>query len=160
MPLKITPLTPAVGAEICGVDLGAALDSSTIEAIYRALLDRLVLFFRGQALAPRDLVRFGAQFGALDRPHPVYPQVEGFAEIVELENDGARPPDTNEWHTDLTFYRDPPFASILHAVDIPALGGDTLWASMYAAYDALPDDIKKQIAPLSAVRSVSVGRHQ
>jgi len=80
----------------------------------------------------------------------VYPHVDDFAEIVKLENDGARPADTDEWHTDLTFQPNPPFASILHAVDVPALGGDTLWASMCAAYDALPDAVKTQLAPLSA----------
>ncbi len=126
MGIEITPLTAAVGAEIGGVDLAAPLDASTTEEIYQALLDYLVIFFRDQRLTPRDQVRFGAQFGALDRPHPVYPQVESCAEIVKLENDAARPPDTNEWHTDLTFYRNPPFAAILYAVALPALGGDTL----------------------------------
>ena len=68
-----------------------------------------------------------------------------------LENDSTRLPDTNEWHTDLTFRATPPFASILYAAEVPRVGGDTLWANMHAAYAALPDSIKREISALSAV---------
>ena len=156
---KITPLTPAIGAEIRGVDLGAPLGAGVVEEIYRALLAHLVIFFRGQKLAPGALVRLGEAFGTLDRPHPVYPPVEGFAEVVKLENDGDRPADTNEWHADLTFRRKPPFASILHAITIPEAGGDTLWASMYAAYEALPATVRTQIEPLYAVHDMGSFRN-
>ena len=159
MNIEITPLTPTVGAEISGVDLSKPLAAAIIEEIYQALLAHLVLFFRDQKLAPRNLVDFGAQFGELDRPHPVYPQVEGFAEVVKLENDAARPPDTNEWHTDLTFRQNPPFAAVLYAADVPAIGGDTMWASMYAAYQALPNDVKQHIATLSAVHDMGSFRN-
>ncbi len=159
MNIEITPLTPAVGAEIGGVDLSKPLAAAIIEEIYQALLAHLVLFFRDQKLAPRNLVDFGAQFGELDRPHPVYPQVESFAEVVKLENDAARPPDTNEWHTDLTFRQNPPFAAVLYAADVPAIGGDTMWASMYAAYQALPNDVKQHIATLSAVHDMGSFRN-
>ena len=159
MALEITPLTPAVGAEIGGVDLGESLDSSIIEEIYKALVEHLVIFFRNQKLTPQAQVKFSAQFGALDRPHPVYPPVEGFAEIVKLENDGEHPADTNEWHTDLTFRQNPPFAAVLRAVDVPAIGGDTLWASMHAAYQALPAAVKQQIEPLYAVHDMGSFRN-
>ena len=159
MALEITPLTPAVGAEIGGVDLGEPLDSSIIEKIYKALVEHLVIFFRNQKLTPQAQVRFSAQFGTLDRPHPVYPPVEGFAEIVKLENDGEHPADTNEWHTDLTFRQNPPFAAVLRAVDVPTIGGDTLWASMHAAYQALPAAVKQQIEPLYAVHDMGSFRN-
>ena len=159
MPLQITPLTPAVGAEVRGVDLSEPVDASVVEDVYRALLAHLVLFFRDQKLTPEAQVRFSAEFGELDRPHPVYPQVQGFAEIVKLENDGARPADTNEWHTDLTFRSNPPFAAVLYAVEVPATGGDTLWASMTAAYDALPEAVKAQLEPLYAVHDMGSFRN-
>ncbi len=159
MPLKITPLSPAVGAEISGVDLGASVAPGVVEEIYRALVEYLVIFFRGQELTPQAQVRFAGEFGDLDRPHPVYPQVEQFPEVVKLENDAARPPDTNEWHTDLTFTQNPPFAALLYAVDMPVIGGDTLWASMHAAYDALPDSIKQQLQPLYAVHDMGSFRN-
>ena len=89
----------------------------------------------------------------LDTPHHVYPHVPDYERVVLLENDGARPPNTDVWHTDLTFKPNPPFASILHAKAIPACGGDTLWCSMYAAYDALSDGMKADLCDLSAVHA-------
>ena len=73
----------------------------------------------------------------------------GYERLVLLENDGDRRPNTDVWHTDLTFKPNPPFASILYAKAIPACGGDTLWCSMYAAYEALPDGMKADLRDLS-----------
>ena len=87
------------------------------------------------------LLAFAETFGDLDTPHHVYPHVPGYERIVLLENDGDRPPNTDVWHTDLTFKQQPPFAAILYANAIPA-SGDTLRCSMYAAYDALTDGMK------------------
>lgn len=130
-----------------------------VEEIYRALVKYLVVFFRRQELTPQAQVRFSAEFGELDRPHPMYPQVEGFAEIVRLENDAKRPPDTNEWHTDLTFCENPPFAAILYAVQVPAVGGDTLWANMAAAYAALPETMQGELEALYAVHDMGSFRN-
>lgn len=160
MTLKITPLTTAVGAEIQGVNIAEPLDVSIIDEVYQALLEYVVIFFLEQDLTPQDHVRFAAQFGTLDCPHHVYPQVEGFAEIVKLEHDSERPPDNNDWHSDLTFCQNPPFASILHAVEVPAVGGDTLWASMVAAYAGLPSSIQQQLEPLYAVHDMGSFRNQ
>ncbi len=157
--LNIDPLTPAIGAEISGIDLTAPLDESTFDAIYQALLDYQVIFFRDQAISPQTHLEFAKNFGELDTPHHVYPHVEGFDNIVLLENDAHHLPDTNDWHTDLTFKPNPPFASILHAQEVPATGGDTIWASMYAAYDALPDDMKVRLADLSAVHDMGSFRN-
>ena len=153
-PFRTDSLTPAIGAEITGLDLGRPLDRSTEDALYQALLDHLVIFVRGQEVTPAAQLALARSFGTLDRPHPIYPHVEGFDQVMLLKNGPDNPPDTNDWHTDLTFKAAPPFASILYGVEIPPTGGDTLWASMYAAYDALPNDIKAHIADLRAVHDM------
>ena len=153
-PLEITPLTPALGAEISGVDLGQALDVATEDAVYRALLDHLVIFFRDQDITPERHLAFAKSFGTIDDPHPLYAHVPGFEPIVMLANDAGNPPDTDVWHTDLTFKQDPPFASILIAREVPESGGDTLWTSLYAAYESLPDDLKAHLEPLSAIHDM------
>lgn len=152
--ITITPLTPTIGAEISGVDLGRPLDAATEDAIYQALLDHLVIFFRDQDISPERHLAFSESFGELDRPHPLYAQVPGHERIVMLVNDADNPPDTDGWHTDLTFQAEPPFASILIAREVPESGGDTLWANMYAAYEALPDDMKRYLQGLSAVHDM------
>jgi taurine dioxygenase len=153
-PFSIEPLTPSIGAEISGLDLRKSLDEATLDALYGALLDHLVLFFRDQSLPPAAHLAFAETFGEIDRPHPVYPHAEGHPNVVLLENGPDRKPDTNEWHTDLTYYENPPFASILHALEVPACGGDTLWASMYAAYEALPAEIKSHLEGREAIHDM------
>ena len=152
--LKIAKVTPAIGAEISGVDFSKPVGPEVQEAIYRALLDHLVIFFRDSDVSPAAHLAFAEGFGTLDAPHPLYPHVEGFENIVRLENDSGRPPDTNSWHTDLTFRSEPPFASILVARQIPETGGDTLWSSCYAAFDRLPDGMKHDLEGLEAVHDL------
>ncbi len=152
--VSIDPLTPTVGAEISGVDLSGRLDHGTLDALYQALLDHLVIFFRDQEIAPSAQLAFAESFGAIDRPHPVYPHATGHPNVVLLQSGPDKKPDTNQWHTDLTFYENPPFASVLYAKEVPATGGDTLWASMIAAYEALPAEIKSLIEDLEAVHDL------
>lgn len=158
--LRIDPVTPALGANITGIDLSQPTDSDTLDAIYQTLIDHLVIIFPEQTILPAAHLAFAESFGELDQPHHVYPQVPGFERIVLLENDADRPPDTNAWHTDLTYKQNPPFASILYAREVPVTGGDTLWASMYAAYDALPAGMKEQLTSLSAVHDMGSFRNQ
>ena len=158
--MQIQQLTPAIGARISGVDLSATLDDTLLETIYDALVEHLVLFFPGQDLAAADQLRFAEQFGRIDKPHPVYPHVDGLQQVTLLENDGDRPPDTNAWHTDLTYYPNPPFASVLHAREIPPSGGDTLWTSMIAAHDALPESMRAQLEGLEAIHDPGSFRNQ
>ena len=132
--MTITKLTGHIGAEISGVNLGKPLTPSVEDAIYQALIDHCVIFFRDQDIDPANHLAFARSFGKIDNPHPVYAHVEGYEAIVELANDANNPPDTDAWHTDLTFKQDPAFASILVAREVPEVGGDTLWASLYAAY--------------------------
>jgi len=158
--LRIDALTPAIGANITAIDISQPIDGDTLDAIYQALIDHLVIIFPEQTILPAAHLAFAESFGELDQPHHVYPHVPGFERIVLLENDADRPPETNAWHTDLTFKQNPPFASILYARAVPVTGGDTLWASMYAAYDALPSGMKEQLAGLSAVHDMGSFRNQ
>ena len=158
--LRIDALTPAIGANITAIDISQPIDGDTLDAIYQALIDHLVIIFPEQTILPAAHLAFAESFGELDQPHHVYPHVPGFERIVSLENDADRPPETNAWHTDLTFKQNPPFASILYARAVPVTGGDTLWASMYAAYDALPSGMKEQLADLSAVHDMGSFRNE
>ena len=151
--LSVDRLTPAIGARIAGVDLRGACSATLLNRLYELLIEHLVLFLPDQTLTPEMLLAFAETFGELDTPHHVYPHVPGYERIVLLENDGDRRPNTDVWHTDLTFKPNPPFASMLYAKAIPASGGDTLWCSMYAAYEALPDGMKADLRGLSAVHA-------
>ena len=152
--IQVTPLAPPAGAEIDGVDLTARLDAEVIDEIYRALIEHLVVFFRGQDITPVQHIAFARGFGELQPPHPIMASVEGFKDIMVLENEEGRQLKNNEWHSDQTFLGDPPFGSILHAKRMPPCGGDTLWASMYAAYDALSESVKELLSGLTAVHDM------
>lgn len=149
--IDLAKITPAIGAEIFGVDFSKPVLENVNQAIYEALLEHLVVFFRGTDISPAMHLALAAGFGELDAPHPLYPHVEGFERIVLLENDSGAPPDTNSWHTDLTFKSNQPFSSILVARHVPSVGGDTMWSSCYAAYDRLSDGMKRDLERLEAV---------
>ena len=157
--MNIAPVTPTIGAEISGIDLAQTLEQDAEDQIYDALMKHLVLFFRDQDLSPQAQFEFATKFGTPVEPHPVYPHLPGFDRVVLLENDGDRPPDTDDWHTDLTFQRKPPFMTVLHAIEVPETGGDTLWANMYAAYDTLPADVQALVSKSSAVHDMGAFRN-
>lgn len=157
--LDIEPLTPAIGAEVLGINLSQPLSPQVEQQIYDALMQHLVLFFRDQDLSPQAQFEFATSFGPSVEPHPVYPHLPGYDRVVLLENDGDRPPDTDDWHTDLTFQSKPPFLSVLHAIEVPDTGGDTLWSNMYAAFATLPPDVQAYISKLSAVHDMGAFRN-
>ena len=157
--LKVTPLTPSIGAIISEVSLNKDLNSETIEQIYSALIKHQVIFFRDQNISPESHLKLAESLGEIDPGHPVYPHVEGHQSIVLLKNDANNRPDTNDWHKDLTFKPNPPFASILHGVRVPKVGGDTLWASMSAAYDKLPNGWKSHLEELDAIHDMGTFRN-
>ena len=157
--LKVTPLTPSIGAIISEVSLNKDLNSETIEQIYSALIKHQVIFFRDQNISPESHLKLAESLGEIDPGHPVYPHVEGHQSIVLLKNDENNKPDTNDWHKDLTFKPNPPFASILHGVRVPKVGGDTLWASMSAAYDKLPNGWKAHLEELEAIHDMGTFRN-
>jgi len=154
--IPVTPLNPVIGAEIPGVDLCKPLGAATFKEIEAALHQHLVIFFRDQDLGPDAHMAFAAQFGELEPPHPLFPKIDSHPQISVLENDEARKPETNYWHTDVTWRETPPMGSVLYGAEIPESGGDTLWANMYAAYDMVPDDLKAKLEGMRAVHSIEV----
>jgi taurine dioxygenase len=148
--LEFVRLSPALGAEVQNLDLAAELPDKVIEAIRDGLDEHQVLFFRNQTLTPAQQRDFAKRFGAL-HVHPVYPQHETVPEIMILEYDENLKGHQNNWHTDVTFIETPPFGSVLYADIIPPAGGDTLWASSYAAYEALSPKLQEFLGTLHAV---------
>jgi taurine dioxygenase len=147
-------LTPAIGAEISGVDLSRPLSGETLDELYDLLMAHQVIFLRDQELTPSRHIELAHSFGTPEPPHPVYRNVEGFEQITVLANGPKKPPSTDGWHTDVTFKVDPPFSSILYAKEIPPVGGDTLWLSMTAAYQALPEGMKSDLEGVRAVHDL------
>ena len=155
----LNKLSPELGAEISGIDLSKDFNEEIQNKIYNDLIRYKVLFFRDQNITPQFHIEFAKSFGSIEEPHPVYPHVDGFPEIVLLENDKDNPPDTDEWHTDVTFKNDPPFASVLYSKITPEVGGDTLWSSLSKIYDALPNELKAQIENLRAIHDMGSFRN-
>ena len=151
---QINKLTPNIGAEIIGTNIFDNLTTTLCDKIYKTLIENKVIFFRNQQLTNDQHINLAKSFGEIEPPHPVYPHVEQYPEIVLLENDEKRPPDTDVWHTDVTFKPNPPFASILHSKIIPPYGGDTLWSCLSSIYEALPSEIKKYLKTLKAVHDM------
>ena len=154
--ITVEPVAAALGAEIHGVDLSEPQDDATIKEIRSAWLEHKVLFLRDQDIDVQQHKAFARRFGDL-HVHPVLQQMkdQGHPEIIVLESSAERPYVAAGWHSDVTFEREPPMGSILHAVDVPDVGGDTVWASMYAAYEALSDVMQRLLSDLRAVHSGS-----
>lgn len=153
--MEIQLLSRDIGAKILGINLSENLSQKIYDDIYDALIKYQVIFFKNQVISPKDHIKFAKSFGDIESSHPIYPHVKEFPEVVVLENNKNNPPDTNVWHTDVTFKPKPAFASILYSLVIPPVGGDTMWSSMTAAYAALPNEIKKYIHELKAVHDMS-----
>ena len=150
--IQVTKLTAPLGAEISGVDLTKPLSKDVREGIQAALNEHLVVFFRAQDITVEDHTRFALSFGEL-YTHPVHQPLkeEGRPEIFQLASGPDAPFVAERWHTDITFEPDPPKASILRAVEVPEAGGDTMWASMAAAWDGLSDRMQRLLSDLEAV---------
>ena len=146
------PLTPAIGAVVEGIDLSAPLADADIAAIRKALDDRLVLFFEDQSLTRVQQRDFAARFGKL-YTHPFYPGEDDAPEVMILAHDATHRANSDRWHNDVTYLETPPFGAVLYAEEIPELGGDTLWANMYLAYETLSDPLKALVSGLRAAHS-------
>ena len=144
----------ALGAEVQGIDLRKALgDQAAFAELRRLWLEHLVLFFRGQDLAPAEFMRFAEHFGT-----PVeYPMVKGlpdFPRIIEVKKlEHERAAFGAVWHSDTVYLERPPMASMLIARELPPYGGDTLFANQYIAYETLSDGLKKTLANLVGVNT-------
>jgi taurine dioxygenase len=136
----ITRLAGQIGAEITGVDTGTPLSDEVIARIRQALLDHKVVFLRGQSLNYRRQVAFAERLGPLTLGHPTLASPPGQPLLEEI--DSLKGGKVNYWHTDVTFVDRPPAFTLLHAVVIPPVGGDTLWASTVTAYQSLPPELR------------------
>lgn len=150
--MRTKPLTPAIGAVVEGVDLSAPLTEADVRDIRSELEEHLVLFFEDQSLTPVQQRDFAARFGPL-YTHPFYPGHDEAREVMILAHDETYRANSDRWHNDVTFLETPPQAAVLYAEQVPDLGGDTLWANMYLAYETLSEPIKTLVTQLRAVHS-------
>jgi taurine dioxygenase len=155
-PIEIRPFREAVGAEILGLDLSLGLSAADFTRIHRAHLDHHVLVFRGQRITPAQQVDFSRRFGPLQIHVLKGFQLKGQPEVLIVSNikENGQPIGLGDagyfWHSDLSYKETPSLGSLLHAQELPSEGGDTLFSNQHTAYDALPAEIKKTIAPLLA----------
>jgi taurine dioxygenase len=149
--IEVTKLTPHIGAEIGGVDLSRPLGNQQFQEVHDALMENLVIFFRDQDLTHDQHKAFGRKFGNL-MIHPASPKSpEGHPEILTIHADeNSKHVAGEEWHSDISCDENPPMGSILYLTEIPPEGGDTLFASMYAAYDRLSPPVKTLVEGLTA----------
>ncbi len=149
--IDVKPLAGALGAEIFGVDLSKGMNEETFNEIHQAWLDHLVIFFRDQDITSQQFLTFVKKFGEI-HTHPLMQGLDDCPEILEIiKTEDSTYTFGNSWHTDQIFTEQPAKASILYAKEVPAYGGDTLFANMYAAYDALSDGMKKMIGDLQVL---------
>jgi len=145
--IDLRPVSPNIGAEIHSLDLSRPLTEEVVAEVRAALCRHLVLFFPDQDLTPEAQAEFAGQFGEVTPAHPVLPSIEGHPKVLAIDGREDR---ASWWHTDVTFLATPPLGSILHMREAPAVGGDTMWVSLQAAYDALGDPVRQMCDKLIA----------
>ena len=155
--ITVTPHGGACGAVVGGVNLASELDDDVIAEIRRALLDHGVIFFRGQSLTPDEQVAFSRRFGPFS-PVPFVEAIADHPEVIAV----VREPEERQgfvfggiWHSDFSILEAPPMGSILHAIEVPPYGSDTIWANQYAAYKTLSPGMRKMLAGLRGVHSAA-----
>jgi taurine dioxygenase len=146
--IEVTPVTPAIGAQVDGLDLREPLSREQAAEVHEALMRHLVLFFRGQDLTEDEQLGFASNFGP-----PVSASINKQRDpeallFVTLEDSADSPPQSDRWHTDVAFVPEPPDIAVLNMRDTPSVGGDTMWLSLYAAYEALSPTMQEMIADL------------
>jgi taurine dioxygenase len=151
---EVRPITPAIGAEIHGVDLSKPLSQETFEAVEKALLDHMVLIFRGQDITPEQQLDFGRRFGEVYCPAmsafpPEHP------DIMLLDTTTPKGAGADNWHYDATFMAEPPLGAILRPLQLPSSGGDTCFANMAMAYEALSPTLRSMLAGMKAVHDLT-----
>ncbi len=159
--IEVVPLSPALGAEIRGVDLRAPLDDETIRIIRKAWNDHIVIRLRGQEMSEEDQVRFGETFGPLNRSakkrahhnaaNPAIMLISNIRENGQLI--GALPDGEMHFHTDQSHQETPCSGTMLYALEVPSTGGDTLFANCYTAYETLSDEMKQRLAGKRALHA-------
>lgn len=152
--LRVRRLSPCIGAEIDGIDLTAPLDDETFAELGRAFVEYKVIFFRDQPITIENQLEFARRFGELEE-HPFLPAKDGHGEVIRFAKDEDTPGFENNWHSDVTWRALPPLGTVLHAIEVPAVGGDTLFADMEAAYEGLPEATKERLDGVQAVHDFS-----
>ena len=151
--ITVEPLTPAIGADIHGVDISKQLSAEVVAEIRAAYLEHLVVFFHDQTLTPTQVVTFSKRFGEIG----YYPFVAGMPEhpevVAVVKKEDEKVNFGGLWHTDTSYLERPPMGSVLYAVEVPKIGGDTLWNNMYMAYDALSPTLQNMLAGLRGINS-------
>ena len=148
--LELTPLTPIIGVQVSGIDLRHPLEAAVLRELREALLDWKVLFFRDQDITTEQHLAFARQFAELE-VHPFAPSKPGYPEVLAITHNSESRGRENTWHSDVTWREIPSLGSVLRAIEIPSVGGDTLFADMYAAYEGLSDAVKAKIEGRRAV---------
>ena len=149
--LTVRPLTGRIGAEICGVDCAKDIPSAVAAELNQLLNKWKVIFFRDQAVTPAEHIRFAGIFG---------PVVDNYAaardpDHVEIQKIRSTYGNVNKWHTDTSWMVKPAKCAVLHAVVVPEVGGDTMWADGVAAYEGLPQEVKDRIGELDCIHDPS-----
>ena len=148
---RVTRMSPVIGAEVSGLDLSVAMADGTLDALRDALSEHLVLFFRDQELTHEQHKAIGKRFGAL-HVHPAAPKDAEYPEILVVHGDDkVKFVAGSMWHSDVSCDVEPPMGSILRVVQVPSSGGDTLFASMYAAFDGLSGQMRQLLSGLTAI---------
>ena len=156
IPFRVEPLTATIGAELFDVNLGEVSRDDALFAELRALLlEHKVLFLRGQDITRAEHVALAERFGPLE-DHPVAGSDPDHPGLVRIYKDLGSPPEhyENAYHCDATWRANPPMGSVLRAVEIPPVGGDTIWVNMAQAYTRLPQSVKERIEGLRARHSI------
>ena len=151
--IEVRKLTPTIGAEIFGANLGSELGNQQFQEIHDALMDNLVIFFRDQDMTPGQHKAFGKRFGKL-HVHPNAPQlIDGHPEVLVIKADeNSKRVAGEDWHSDVSCDAEPPMGSILHMHEVPSNGGgDTMFANMYAAFEALSAPLKRFLEDCTAI---------
>ncbi|GIV32870.1 MAG: alpha-ketoglutarate-dependent taurine dioxygenase [Chitinophagales bacterium] len=154
--IQVKKIAGALGAEIQGIDLREPITDEIFTILHDALIEHQVIFFRNQNITPAQHKALAQRFGKL-QTHPAYPHVKDYPEISILENTKENPSKIELWHHDMTFKLNPPLGSILLARHVPEAGGDTLFSSMSAAYEALSDKWQHFLSGLTAVHDFAHG---
>ena len=151
--ITVKPIAGALGAEVEGVDLSRPLDPAVVTELRQAWLQHLVIFFRDQPLTSEQYLAFAQHFGA-PADYPMLKGIAGFPKIIEVKKLAHKRINFGGlWHSDTTYLDTPPMASMLLARETPPHGGDTLFANMYLAWDALSDAMRRMLRELKAVNS-------
>lgn len=155
--VDVRPLSPALGGRVTGVDLNDGIDAATFDVLRAAFLEHQVLVFPGQFLRPGPHEVFGDWWGKVSvLPYLAAHAVDGHGAVLRVENVGKDATVTENWHFDSAYFDRPPKLAILAAQVLPDIGGDTMWADQYAAYDALSDRMKDVLDGLQACFAGSV----